>query len=72
MERYRNANGESGIAAYESHADSIAVQFSTGKVYVYSHAQAGQDHVEQMKKLAAAGAGLNSYIMRNVRDLYDR
>ena len=72
MERYRNSNGDSGIAAYELHADSIAVHFSTGKVYVYSHAGAGQDHVEKMKILAGAGAGLNSYIMRNVRDRYDR
>ena len=72
MERYRNLNGDSGVAAFELHPDSIWVRFNnTGKVYAYSYARAGRDHVEQMKRLAAAGAGLNSYIMRNVQKLYD-
>ena len=74
MERYRNLSGDSGVAAYEIHPESIWVQFnnSTAKTYVYSHARAGRDHVEQMKRLAVAGLGLNSYIMRNVQYRYDR
>lgn len=72
MERYRNLNGDSGVAAYEIHPDSIRVQFNnTAKVYAYSYARAGREHVEQMKRLAAGGSGLNSYIMRNVQKLYD-
>ena len=72
MEKYANAGGDSGIFAYEIGADYVGVQFTnTGKVYTYSYAKAGKMHVDQMKILARSGSGLNSYIMRNVKNLYD-
>ena len=72
METYGNAGGSSGISAYEIGADYVSVQFSnTGKVYTYSYGKAGKSHVDQMKKLARSGSGLNSYIMRNVKSLFD-
>ena len=72
MENYGNAGGDSGISAYEIGADYVGVRFSnTGKVYTYSYARAGKTHVDQMKVLARSGSGLNSYIMRNVKNLYD-
>lgn len=72
MECYKNLNGNSGIASYELRADSILVQFNTGKPYVYSYLSAGSANVEQMKRLAVAGSGLNSFIMNNVSKLYVR
>ena len=72
MERYLNAGGDSGISAYELGSEYVSVKFSnTGKVYTYSYSRAGKWHVDQMKILAKAGSGLNSYIMRNVQKLYD-
>jgi len=72
MESYKNLNGNSGVFAYEIFSDSIAVIFKGGKRYLWSNASAGSTNVEQMKRLAVAGAGLNSFIMRNVRLQYVR
>jgi len=72
METYGNAGGDSGISACEIGSDYVSVQFSnTGKVYTYSYSKAGKSHVDQMKILARSGSGLNSYIMRNVKNLFD-
>jgi len=69
--RYKNINGDSGVIAYEIGDDFILAQFHDRKTYSYSYAKAGAFHVEIMKKLARQGHGLNSYINRNVRKLYD-
>lgn len=72
MERYRNSGRDSGISAFEIGPDYILVQFSgTAKTYRYSYRKAGQNHVETMKILARSGSGLNSYINRYVKNLYD-
>ncbi len=72
MERYKNINGDSGVYAYEIGTDFIQVQFSgTGDVYTYSYRKAGPEHVERMKLLARKGSGLNSYINKHVKYLYD-
>jgi hypothetical protein len=72
MERYSNIGGDSGVSAYEIGVDYIKVKFSgTGKTYTYSYRKAGSHHVENMKNLAQSGNGLNSYINRNVKYLYD-
>lgn len=65
MQDYQNLGGDSGVSAYEIHEDSISVEFKTGKVYEYSNGSAGSAHIENMKKLAIAGRGLNSYINTN-------
>lgn len=70
MERYSNFGGNSGIIAYELGIDSITVQFRDGSIYLYTYQSAGIDHIEQMKILATAGRGLNSYIMRFVKRNY--
>ena len=70
MEVYTDVNGDSGVAAYEIGDDYIHVQFKTGATYSYTYASAGRDVVEQMKRLALAGDGLNSFIMRNARTSY--
>lgn len=72
MERYKDTGGDSGVSSYEIGSDYIAVKFSgTGKVYTYSYRKAGRTHVENMKQLAQKGSGLNSYINRHVKNLYD-
>ena len=72
MERYRDIDGDSGVAAYEVGPDYIRVQFKDGSVYLYTYASAGSHNIEQMKKLAAAGDGLNAFIIKNVRKRYAR
>jgi hypothetical protein len=72
MERYRNSGGDSGVSSYEVGADYIIVKFTgTLRPYRYSYWKAGQYHVENMKRLAQSGSGLNSYINRYVKKLYD-
>ncbi|RPI95407.1 MAG: hypothetical protein EHM40_03400 [Chloroflexi bacterium] len=70
METYKNLGGDSNISAYEIGIESIKVQFRDGSVYLYNCQSAGQGNIEQMKRLAVAGEGLNSFIMRNVRKAY--
>lgn len=67
MEIYKNTGGSSGVAAYETGADAIIVQFSDGAMYLYDYAHTGEQNVEHMKKLAVSGSGLNSFISRVVR-----
>lgn len=72
MERYRNSGGDSGVSAYEIGSDYILVKFSgIGRTYRYSYRKAGQNHVENLKRLAQSGSGLNSYINNYVKNLYD-
>lgn len=72
MERYRNSGGDSGISAFETGSNYILVKFSgTARTYRYSYQKAGQNHVENMKQLAQSGSGLNSYINRFVKNLFD-
>jgi hypothetical protein len=72
MEKYRNIGGGSGVFAYENGAEYIKVKFSeTNKIYTYSYQKAGENHVKNMKKLAIDGRGLNSYINKYVKKLYD-
>lgn len=73
MERYRNSGGYSGVSAYEIGSDYILVKFSgTARIYRYSYRKAGQNHVENLKRLAKSGSGLNSYINIHVKNLYDK
>lgn len=70
MKRYRNLSGNTGVIAYAIAADAIDVQFAGGDIYVYSYASAGREHVEEMKRRAAAGRGLATFISRHVQHAY--
>lgn len=72
MTLYKNFGGNSNIYAFLIGKNFIDVQFNGGKVYRYSYYSAGKEKVEHMKKLAVQGQGLNSYIMRNARNDYER
>lgn len=72
MERYRNRSGKSGVDSYEIGGDYITVKFTkTFKTYTYSYARAGKSNVEEMKILAINGEGLNAFINKYVRNLFD-
>ena len=70
MKIYRDLNNDSGINAYEISDDSITVRFKTGAVYLYNYLSTGAIHIEEMKRLAEAGDGLNSYIGRKIKGNY--
>lgn len=72
MTKYGNVGGDSGISMYEIRDDGIAVQFSTGVIYLYTNASAGITNIEEMKKLAIRGEGLNSFISAHVKFKYVR
>ena len=71
MQQYANLGGNSSIAGYEIEPTRIRVMFSDGSLYSYSYASVGISNVERMKQLARSGYGLNSFIMRNVRNCYE-
>lgn len=72
MTKYPNLGGNSSVFAYEIGADFIRVQFIDESMYLYNNGVTGSSNVAQMKALAVAGRGLNSYIQSNVRKAYAR
>jgi hypothetical protein len=70
MEKYQNLSGNSDVFGFDYGPDSITIQFKDKSVYLYNNASAGPEHIKNMKKLAAAGRGLNTYIQLNVRKKY--
>jgi hypothetical protein len=72
MERYRNLSGDSGVYAFETGSDYIVVQFIKGGSYLYTYRSAGRANIEQMKALAGRGAGLGTFINRNVSKSYEQ
>lgn len=71
MERYANLSGRSGVREYSIGDDYIDVKFSDGSLYRYSYRSAGAATIEEMKRLAVRGYGLNSFIMRKARTKYE-
>lgn len=72
MTKYKDINGDSGVAKYEIGADRLTIEFKGGSQYLYTYASAGETHIEKMKRLAQNGDGLNSYINKNVRTKYEK
>ncbi|TCQ14632.1 hypothetical protein [Rhizobium sp. PP-CC-3G-465] len=72
MPAYRDFDGDSGVIFYRYGGDWIEVEFQSGiqRYYTYTYSSAGAGHVDQMKRLADAGDGLNSYINKNVAKRY--
>lgn len=71
MTPYARLSGSSGVSAYEEAPRKIKVQFVDGRVYTYSYASTGRQHVENMKLLARRGQGLSTYISQHVREHYE-
>jgi hypothetical protein len=72
MPKYANSGGDSAVIAYEIDGESISVEFKGRMVYVYDSVRPGASHVATMKRLAAAGQGLNSYIGKQVKSNFAR
>lgn len=72
MQIYKNLDGNSSVRAFAIGDNYIDVKFASGRIYRYSYRSAGIANVEQMKRMAVEGRGLNSFIMRNVKEMYER
>jgi hypothetical protein len=70
MERYKNIQGNSGIASYSIGRDSIIVAFLGGHTYKYTNGVTGKEHIKNMQQLAREGKGLATYISRHVKNRY--
>jgi hypothetical protein len=70
MHLYKNSNRDTGVVAYETGDNGIAVQFRDGAVYLYTIKSAGAAAINKMKILAEKGEGLTTYINRYVRNRY--
>ena len=70
MQGYANRGGDSGIEAFRIDDDSICIQFfKGGGAYTYTIESVGAEHIENLKRLAIEGEGLNEYLNRN-REVY--
>jgi hypothetical protein len=70
MNHYKNLSGDSGVAGYETSADSVTVYFQDGSAYLYNATKPGLCTVQQLQKLAEQGQGLNSFIKLRVKTNY--
>ena len=70
---YKNLNGDSGVISYELVEDGIILEFKHAEHrYLYDSRSPGLIHVAAMRRLAAAGKGLTTYVSREVHDKYSR
>ena len=73
MISYSNLSGDSSVLDYELGHDFIKVRFgSSATIYVYDHSRPGVVRVDEMKRLAAAGRGLATYISQQIGEDYSR
>lgn len=70
MRPYRAVDHESGVVAYELQPQAILVEFRNGSRYRYTYESTGADQVERMKRLAASGTGLATFISQEIRTAY--
>ncbi len=76
MNDYKNLSGRSNVLSFQLGDDFIVIKFKTaGKdgcdTYKYSYLSTGSSNVEDMKNLAIAGSGLNSFINTHVKKQYE-
>jgi hypothetical protein len=72
MKKYYGQSRDTGIEAFEIGTDNIILRFKDGREYLYSYVKPGKEHVEEMKKRAKSGNGLNTYVNQNVREKYEK
>jgi hypothetical protein len=70
MQLYGSGSDRSGVSAYRAGSTWIEVQFRKGTHYLYNNASAGKNRIEMMKRLAASGKGLATYISQSVKGRY--
>lgn len=62
---YSTGGKSSGVAAFETSADSITIKFKNGTKYLYTYSSAGKKTIELMKSLAHSNHGLSTFISQN-------
>lgn len=73
MISYKNFNGNSNVKCYNISENYIDIEFyNTPSVYRYSNVVPGIQVLNELKRLANQGYGLNSYINRCVKKNYER
>jgi hypothetical protein len=72
MERYANLSGDSSVIAFEIEPGEITVQFDSGMFYLYNTTSTSPANIQEMQRLARAGRGLGSFILRAVKKGYAR
>jgi hypothetical protein len=72
FEPYGKPGRDTGVLRYALAPDAIHVQFQDSTVYVYDVATIGIQHLQAMQRLAAAGAGLSTYISQHMHHRYAR
>lgn len=68
--RYADRQGDSGVTGYAFGRDFIVVEFRSHDLYRYDYTKPGRTEVQIMKRLAAAGSGLATFINQHVREDY--
>ncbi|MFT3780694.1 MAG: hypothetical protein QM790_01675 [Nibricoccus sp.] len=71
FQKYDGAHDGSGVIAYAIGTDYIVLEFRDQEFYLYSHKKPGRQHVQALKRLAAEGSGLATYINQHVRANYE-
>lgn len=71
MEPYKDLTGNSGVTAYEISDNGISIEFNHDTVYLYTNASTGKRRIEKMKRLAADGKGLSTYISQTVKEKFE-
>lgn len=73
MISYKNLNGNSNVKCYNISENYIDIEFyNTPLVYRYSNVVPGSQFLNELKRLAIQGYGLNSYINKYVKKNYER
>jgi hypothetical protein len=70
--KYKNLSGKSGVESYEIREKSIVIKFRYAGKYLYNYDRPGEEHVEEMKRLALAGRDLATYISKNVKKSFTK
>ena len=70
MQRYDDPDENSFVIGYEIFREAIRVHFRDGSVYLYNYFTPGSEKVEQLKRLAVIGGGLDAYIREHIRHRY--
>ncbi len=69
--RYESRNPNAGVINYEFTDDGIILEFRGGRFrYLYNATSPGPGDVATMKRLAAEGRGLTTFVSRHVRERY--
>ncbi|MDP2176302.1 MAG: hypothetical protein Q8K70_10380 [Bacteroidota bacterium] len=70
MQKYQDLTGKSEISHFDIQPEKILIKFNKkAEILIYSYDKVGKNHVENLKKLAISGAGLNRYIIKNFSHL---